>query len=292
MAVAAPRPGTGAAFSQLLVPTTGDRNRGSALPDALRARFGADLPIPVGRARATVVANFVSTIDGVVSFGVPDATGGGEISGYFEPDRFLMGLLRALADVVLIGAGTLRAAPHGSWTAASIHPASAGDFSRLRAELGLSSEPRTVVVLGSGPIDLGHPGLREQAERAVVATTDARARALQATNTPAGPEIVGVGTDRVDPAGLIELLEQRGAGLVLCEGGPHLIGQLLDADRLTELFLTIAPQVAGRAASTARLGLVEGTAFDLDRAPWARLIGLARVGDHLFTRYRFESEAR
>jgi hypothetical protein len=55
---------------------------------------------------------------------------------------------------------------------------------------------------------------------------------------------------------------------------------------LDELFLTVAPQVAGRDAAAHRLALVEGAAFDLATAPWAELGSVRRSGDHLFLRYR------
>ena len=71
------------------------------------------------------VANFVATLDGVVAFDTDESSGGGEISGFFDPDRFVMGLLRAMADVVLVGAGTVRSAPTHEWTARRVHPASA-----------------------------------------------------------------------------------------------------------------------------------------------------------------------
>lgn len=72
-----------------------------------------------------MVANFVSTLDGVVAFDTDESSGGGEVSGFFDPDRFVMGLLRAMADVVLVGAGTVRSAPTHEWTARRVHPASA-----------------------------------------------------------------------------------------------------------------------------------------------------------------------
>lgn len=71
--------------------------------------------------RPTVIANFVSTVDGVVAFDVIGSSGGGEISGFFAADRFVMGLLRAMADVVLVGAGTVRAAPTHEWTPRHVH---------------------------------------------------------------------------------------------------------------------------------------------------------------------------
>lgn len=68
-----------------------------------------------------------------------------------------------------------------------------------------------------------------------------------------------------------------------------LIGELLKVDVLDELLLTIAPQVAGRDATSHRLALVEGAAFDVATAPWAELGSVRRSGDHLFLRYRMRS---
>jgi riboflavin biosynthesis pyrimidine reductase len=81
-------------------------------------------------------------------------------------------------------------------------------------------------------------------------------------------------------------LERRGFGLVLCEGGPHLLGSLLERDLVDELFLTVAPQIAGRSHRAPRLTLAEGIAFSVGDAPWWRLVSLARSGEHLFLRYR------
>jgi riboflavin biosynthesis pyrimidine reductase len=267
--------------------------RGAGLPDQLRARYGSDLSIPLNAGRPTVVANFVDTVDGVVSFNTPDAPGGGEISGFFEPDRFVMGLLRALADVVLIGAGTLRAAG-GRWTPGSVHPASAPDFAALRDQLGLAPQPTTIVLTASGDIDLAHRGLSDERIPVVVLTTD-RGRDRLTRARPAGHvTIEAAGTDHVPSQAVVASMARRGASLVLLEAGPHVFGQLLEANLVDELFLTIAPQLAGRAPQTSRLGLVEGTAFAPTATPWARLIDVRRAGSHLFTRYRFEgaSDAR
>ena len=232
-----------------------------------------------------MIANFVSTLDGVVSYNTPQAAGGGEISGFFEPDRFVMGLLRGLADAVLIGAGTLRAAPIERWTADDIQPGSALSFASLRRQLGLRRHPLTAVVSGSGQLDLDHPGLADSTIEVVVITTDAGAEAL-GRRVPSHVDVRSVG-DRVEPRDVLETLGFHGAELVLCEGGPHLFGQLLAADLVDELFLTLAPQLAGRTEPTPRLSLVEDVAFDVGTAPWARLVDLRQAGDHLFSRYRF-----
>jgi hypothetical protein len=76
-----------------------------ALPDELRAIYGR-----LGFADRVVYSNFVSSLDGVVTLG-SGVSAGSVISGKNPADRFLMGLLRACADVVVIGAGTMRATP-------------------------------------------------------------------------------------------------------------------------------------------------------------------------------------
>jgi hypothetical protein len=162
-----------------------------------------------------------------------------------------MGTLRALADVVLIGAGTLRAAPAERWTADFIHPDGAAPFAALRATLGLRRHPLTAVVTASGSIDLSHPGLADPAVHVVIVTTQLGAEALERQGIPAHFDVRGTG-DAVSPDDVLRL----------------------------------APQLAGRSAETPRLSLIEETAFDVASAPWARLVDLRRAGDHLFTRYR------
>jgi riboflavin biosynthesis pyrimidine reductase len=261
--------------------------RGTQMPHELRERYGSDLVIPLAAGRPTIVANFVSTLDGVVSYNTPDAAGGREISGFFEPDRFVMGLLRSLADVVLIGAGTLRADPDGRWTPAWVHPESAVDVARLRAQLGLPSSPTTAVVSGSGNIDLAHPGLSTQDVPVLVVTSEHGVTRLRSQDRPSNLELIVAGEERVGASELVDILARRGARVVLCEGGPQLLGQLLAAGAVDELFLTLAPQIAGRSIDSSRLALVEGRAFGIDGAPWADLVDLRVSGSHLFTRYRF-----
>ena len=227
---------------------TGVAVRGGPLPPALRAAYGGDLVIPLRRDRPTLIANFVSTLDGVISYNTPEAAGGGEVSGFFEPDRFVMGLLRALVDAVLVGAGTLRAAPDERWTPRFVHPSSDRAFADLRRQLGLRPNPITAVVTGSGAIDLRHPGLTDPAVDVVLITTDAGAVALRRQPVPRHVEIRSTGA-RVHAHDVVTALASHGAELVLCEGGPHLFGQLVQAGLVDELFLTLAPQLAGRSES-------------------------------------------
>ena len=146
-----------------------------ALPPDLARRYGADLAIALRADRPTIVSNFVSTIDGVVAFDTEGRTGGREVSGASEPDRFLMGLLRATADAVLDRRRhrPLRATIAGR--PAYIYPPSAEAYAAWRrAARARRPQPTTVIVSASGSIDPGHPGLHDPGVPVVIVTTDAR----------------------------------------------------------------------------------------------------------------------
>jgi len=260
--------------------------RGHGMPPELERRYGGELAIPLRADRPTVIANFVTTIDGIVALGEGDLAGGGLISGFHEPDRFVMGLLRALADLVVVGAGTLRGSTEHRWIAEHVHPASAAAFAAWRAEMGLAKRPTTVIVTASGDIPVDHSGLTDPTVPVVIATTPAGAervrRAGVANHVSIEPIAAGgpiTGTDIVD------LGARLGAGMILTEGGPHLLGEVVGSDVLDELFLTLAPQIVGR-GSEARLGLVEGITLPPNDARWFELASLRRSADHLFMRYR------
>ena len=97
-------------------------SRGMPMPDELRARYGGPLEIPMRPGRQTILVNFVATIDGIVALGPGEPAGGGVISGFFEPDRFVMALLRSIADVLLVGARTIAGSSSGDWTAEHLQP--------------------------------------------------------------------------------------------------------------------------------------------------------------------------
>lgn len=267
--------------------------RGGRLPANLAARYGADLAIPLRRDRTTIVANFVSTLDGIVALDRVGATGGREISGGFEHDRFVMGLLRATADAVLVGAGTVRASRSRDWTPGGVHPRSAPAYARWRRQLDLAPAPTVVVVTATGDIARGEGWLAGRDQAVLVVTTDRGAARLREFEPRDDVEVVALGSDsRVPVDALLDLLRERGFRLVLSEAGPTLFGQLLAARAVDEVFLTLAPQVAGRADRSPRLGLVEGTAFTLATTPWARLRSVMRSADHLFLRYELPTSHR
>ncbi|HEX8939268.1 MAG TPA: dihydrofolate reductase family protein [Candidatus Limnocylindrales bacterium] len=259
------------------------------LSEALELAYDGDLRIPLPADRPAVVANFVETLDGVVALDHSGRTGGGEVSGFSPTDRFVMGLLRALADIVLVGAGTIRASEGGGWTAPRVFPPRAADYRALRRALGLAPEPTTLIATATGRLDPTHPVFADPDIPVVVTGPRTALASLRAAGLPAHVELESLPDDVVTGETLVAVAARRGAGLVLCEGGPHLVAALVEAGVLDELFLTLAPQLAGRDAASQRLSLVEGLALWPDLPRWGRLASVRRAGDHLFLRYRLTS---
>jgi len=264
-------------------------SRGGPLPPGLANRFDGGLTVELRPDRPAIVANFVSTLDGAVSLGPSEpSAGGGEISGFSEADRFMMSLLRGLADVVVVGAGTVRVGRKHVWTARFVEPELAGVFAKWRSEMRLAPRPTTIIVTASGELDATHAGLNDRDVPVIVATTPAGAERLAKLPLASHVQVRVAGDDkRVAADAVLRVVRGTGARLALCEGGPHLFGELLGARLIDELFLTVAPQVVGRDATARRLALVEGTSLSDGGGRWASLAWARRAGDDLFLRYRF-----
>jgi riboflavin biosynthesis pyrimidine reductase len=251
------------------------------LPDELARLYGGRL----GFERECVVANFVQTVDSVIAMpGVPRSNR--VISGDSASDRFVMGLLRAFADAVLIGSGTLAGSPKGSWTPPGAYPAAADAFAELRSRLGRAPEPLLAVLTATGSVDPEHPAL---AGRALVLTTDQGKERL-AGRMPDTAEVVSLGAGpHLDPREALRVLRDGGNAFVLSEAGPHLFGSLLAEHLVDELFLTLSPLLGGRESLDRRLALVEGRHLLPERTEELRLLSLRRDGAHLFLRYALRS---
>ena len=247
-------------------------------------KLPADLHHVYGRlgfATPALYSNFVSSLDGVVSLGSKPSAGS-IISGKYPADRFLMGLLRACADAVVIGAGTLRATPGHLWTPAHVYPDLATAFISLRSALGRATEPQLVVITSSGDIESSHSAL---ARGSLVMTTDDGAKVI-GRSLPSTCQVIAMGKGEfVDLREAVAALRARGLEVLLTEGGPHLMGQLIDAGLMEEVFLTMSPVVAGRGAER-RLGMVEGIELLPKLGVWSALLSARRHGDYLFLRYR------
>lgn len=241
-----------------------DRSDGEILPlpEELAARYGG--PLRMSARSPHVFANFVSTLDGVVSYDEPGADQAKYVSSGHPDDRFMLGLLRAIADAVIVGAGTLRKEPKTVWTAEQIMPDLAGAFAELRRGMGLRPQPTTILVTASGNVDRSLPVFTSGVP--VIVTSGGSAR------------------DIVDLA-----VRESGGGRILTEGGPTLLGRFLEESCVDELFLTIAPRLAGRSAEWRRIALVEGASFRVSGSPVGKLVSVKAADDYLFTRYAFRA---
>ncbi len=264
-----------------------------ALIPALQSLYGGDLRLPAPpEGRALCIANFVTSLDGIVSFNLPRAETGNEVSGGSAIDHVVMGILRSLADVVIWGNKTYHAARHFTPTPAAIWRPGAALFAAQRGHLAKSGSPIAVVLTASGALDLGGAIFQDPAQPAIIATTSAGAARLRdaARSLPA-TEVWECGAT-VDPAVILaRLATECQARIVLHEGGPATFGAFLAAGMIDEAFLTRAPQFIGRSDAAPRPGLVEGVAFTPAAAPWARLVSLKRGGDVLFERYAMRDVA-
>jgi riboflavin biosynthesis pyrimidine reductase len=267
--------------------------------------------MPHERARPHVLSNFVTTLDGVVSLNVKGHASGADISGWSAQDRMVMGLLRAVADVVIVGAGTLAVDRHHVWTAEAIFPGLADEYRRLRAALGKRGPPLHVIVSGSGRVDLGLRVFASGEVPALIVTTAAGAKRLRRQRAPDSVQIRAVrrstGATRLSTSAtrrstsatrgsagairarsILDEVSRASAGrLILVEGGPRLLGDFYAERLLDEQFLTLAPQLVGRDVGDQRISLVMGKSFAPRNPLWGTLVDLRRGSSHLFLRYSF-----
>jgi len=197
-----------------------------------------------------VRANMVSTVDGAAS----GADGlSGSLSG--AGDRAVFAVLRRLADVVLVGAGTARAEGYRP------------------AALPIA------VVSGRLDLDLAAPLFAATEHRTIVVTCSAApADRLELVGERA--DVLVCGRERVDLAAAVRELHGRGLDHILCEGGPTLLAQVASAGLLDELCVTIAPALAAGDGARILSGepLVGGRELSLT--------GLLEEDGWLFARYR------
>ena len=180
-----------------------------------------------------VRANMVGTVDGA-------ATGANRVSGSINgpADFRVFRVLRALADVVLVGAGTVRAE---RYTPLEV-PA---ELRAAREALGRPDALELAVVTASGEL----PDSLLDTDRPPLVLTTGSAPSLDTLRARLGDDhpVVADGSapGAVDPRAVVTALAGRGFVHVLAEGGPTLLAQLVDADLVDELCLTWSPQLVG-----------------------------------------------
>jgi riboflavin biosynthesis pyrimidine reductase len=265
----------------------------STLPPELAAAYDGGLVVPDGQPgeRPYVLVNFIETLDGVISYTQPGEPYQGTVGGKSDIDHMVMGILRARADAVIFGSGSLREDKGHIHTPAFVSPPQAKAYAAMRAALGKGeAQPLSVVMSASGQIDLDERTFHAPDLRVVVVTTAVGEERLRGEALPAGVEVRAVdGAETVDVLAMLRLLaDDYGVRVALNEGGPLVLASFLAVGAVDELFLTLAPQLAGRAAERPRRALVEGAAFSPADAPNTRILSVKQAGEHLFLRYAIE----
>jgi len=213
----------------------------------VRAAYAVD-------AERHVRVNFASSADGAVTV---DGKSKGLSS---DADREVFHVLRALSDVVLVGAGTARAENYGGAREADGHIPPIAVVSR---SLDLDRASRLFTDTKVPPI--------------VVTCADSPADERKTLMEVC--DVIVAGTDTVDVRSAITQLADRGLKRVICEGGPHLFGWLAAAKAFDELCLTVAPLLAGGRAGRILAGVESQLADPL------KLVMVLEDSGHLFLRY-------
>lgn len=216
----------------------------SLLPDTgpiddLAAYVAAEArPTPADR--PWLLVDMIASLDGAVTV---DGRSGG-LAG--PADKAMFAALRAVGDVILAGAGTMRAEGYG-------RPQPSADTRAARRARGQAEVPRLAVVSRSLDLDVKARMFSEADEPPYVLTCrQAPTDAMEALDEVA--EVIVVGDETVDLTAAMAELRRRGVATITCEGGPHLNGDLLLADLIDEWALTIAPLLVGGDARRATAG--------------------------------------
>jgi riboflavin-specific deaminase-like protein len=229
----------------------------------------ADLQFPDPPAeRPYVFLNFVTTLDGQSTVGTTGVAGIGS-----KQDHELMAYLRACADGLLHGAGTVRADNFPPRVPARLEP--------WRVERGMAPQPLGAVVTRSGNLA---PDNRYFTARPPMVYTTRQAFASATSRLGDRAAVVATGEFDVDLGlALRDLRARHAIRTLLCEGGPVLARDLLGGGYLDEIFLTLAPKLG---SDRAALHLLEGPPFLGDALPALDLIHVMRNDSELFLRYR------
>jgi len=279
-----------------------DNAEASPIEDQAYRRYGG-LGFPSAPAdRPWIYSNFVQSLDGIVSF-LGSYPSGSDIA-QSEEDRWLMDLLRAHADAVLVGTNTLveETITRGVERRGPVFRIMDDELRGLRRRLGRGRE-KNIFVTGTASIDLGsYRAFDGEHVDALVVTTKTGAEKLRGKTSHGHVPVIVAGdgplVDLPEMAGILR--RDFGVAYLLCEGGPTLYGYMSRAGLIDEKFLTISPIEVGQAippeqglssagtSGPARLRPTSFTApgFTKDTAPRWTWLSSRKVGDHEFNRYR------
>jgi len=254
--------------------------------------------------RPWIYSNFVQSLDGITSLLGRHASGG-EISQSAD-DRWLMDLLRAHADGLLMGMNTLREEQRlrGEESRGIVFRVADPTLRELRAKLGKGRE-RNIFITKAADLDLSrHKVFDGDVVDAAIITSPAGAQRLRSQGRHPHLAIIAAGDqEKVDlPRAIAKLREELDVKYLLCEGGPTVYGHLARADLVDEKFMTIAPIETGQIVPPEQERIMEeqtipvllrptefgGPGFTREHVTRWRWMSCRKAGEHQFNRYRRE----
>ncbi len=230
---------------------------------------------PSREARPYVLINMISSLDGKVAVSGKAGSLGSSV------DRIVMRNLRACADAVMIGAGTLRAE--------KLTLSIPEYYSRARESRGLKPQPLAVVATATGDVPLEENLLASAPENLLVfVSSETPKEHLVTLSSHASVEIVTEESAkperRLDLKVALRILKKRyGVNVLLVEGGPVLNHALISSGLADELFLTLAPKLLG-GERPGTLTILEGPTLTPHKTE-LNLISIHLSGEELFLRY-------
>lgn len=235
-------------------------------PDQIDALDAYQLP-----GRPHLRANMVSSVDGA-------ATMDGRVGTLTGPaDQVLLRVLRSLADVLLVGAGTVRGEGYGPVRCAP-------EAAAKRAEAGQLPAARLAVVTRQIDLDLTSTAFTEAPVRPIVITS-ASAPNEKVDAAAEVADVIVAGDDEVDLAAAVGQLYDLGLPRILSEGGPRLLADLFAADLIDELCWAVSPLVVGGGSESR---ITNGAL--LDKPHQLQLGSVYETDDYLFLRYQRGAE--
>ncbi len=230
------------------------------------------LPRPAPPRRPWVMVNMISSADGAIAVdGTSEALGN-------PADQAVFSAVRACADWIAVAAGTARIERYGL-------PRPGSGARRARRAAGRDEPPRLAVASSSLSLSLDLPMFADrrpgEARPLLLTGCNTVPKAVSRLETVA--EVVRLPSARPTPAEILAVLTQRGAEVVLCEGGPSFNGQFADAEVIDELCLSIAPLIAGGPSPRAFRGSQRTAPLPME------LTHLLESDDTLFARYLVKS---
>lgn len=279
-----------------------DAAESSVIDDPAYAPYGNLGFPPAPEGRPWIYTNFVQSLDGITTLLGKNASGG-EISQSRE-DRWLMDLLRAHADGLLMGMNTLREEQRarGPESRGIVFRVVEPELQELRRKLGKARE-RNIFVTSAADLDLSrHKVFDGDLVDSAILTSPVGAERLRAQGSHAHLAIIAAGDkDRFDlKQSIVKLRQELGIEHLLCEGGPTLYGNLARLDLVDEKFMTISPFEVGQVVPPEqerlpaeqtipvllRPTVFGGAGFTREQITRWRWMSCRKAGDHQFNRYR------